>query len=143
MVCFVTIFREGLEIMKVALIIPRFGLLDFLARAEDGEESEATTGELTEFIEKAKMGEITNQDIPKFAKMFKVCHRGSLSIVPEDVWGGVFYPCEVPVKRYSHPCSHPSAVFICEIERTLFSVHVKHGWLQHYCVNFLITLSLP
>ncbi|CAN0315929.1 unnamed protein product, partial [Ectocarpus sp. 12 AP-2014] len=37
----------------------------------DGEESEATTGELTEFIEKAKMGEITNQDIPKFAKMFK------------------------------------------------------------------------
>ncbi|CAM9377456.1 unnamed protein product [Ectocarpus fasciculatus] len=40
-------------------------------RAEDGEESEATTGELTEFIEKAKMGEITNQDIPKFAKMFK------------------------------------------------------------------------
>ena len=41
-------------------------------RAEDGEESEATTGELSEFIEKAKMGEITNQDIPKFAKMFKV-----------------------------------------------------------------------
>ncbi|CAM9903390.1 unnamed protein product [Scytosiphon promiscuus] len=40
-------------------------------RAEDGEESEATTSELTEFIEKAKMGEITNQDIPKFAKMFK------------------------------------------------------------------------
>ncbi|CAM9287906.1 unnamed protein product, partial [Hapterophycus canaliculatus] len=37
----------------------------------DGEESEATTSELTEFIEKAKMGEITNQDIPKFAKMFK------------------------------------------------------------------------
>ena len=43
----------------------------FPKRAEDGEESEATTGELTEFIEKAKMGEITNQDIPKFAKMFK------------------------------------------------------------------------
>ncbi|CAM9092745.1 unnamed protein product [Laminaria digitata] len=40
-------------------------------RAEDGGESEATTGELTEFIEKAKMGEITNQDIPKFAKLFK------------------------------------------------------------------------
>lgn len=43
-----------------------------MSRAEDAEESEATTGELTEFIEKAKMGEITNQDIPKFAKMFKV-----------------------------------------------------------------------
>lgn len=41
-------------------------------RAEDGGESEATTSELTEFIEKAKMGNITNQDIPKFAKMFKV-----------------------------------------------------------------------
>lgn len=41
-------------------------------RVEDGGESEATTTELTEFIEKAKMGEITNQDIPKFAKMFKV-----------------------------------------------------------------------
>ena len=52
-----------------------FVLFDLLWRAEDGEETEATTGELTEFIEKAKMGEITNQDIPKFAKMFKVCHR--------------------------------------------------------------------
>lgn len=51
-------------------------MIDLLGRAEDGEESEATTGELTEFIEKAKMGEITNQDIPKFAKMFKVCRRG-------------------------------------------------------------------
>lgn len=40
-----------------------------LVRAD---EDEATTAELTEFIEKAKMGEITNQDIPKFAKMFKV-----------------------------------------------------------------------
>ena len=51
----------------------------FPIRAEDGEESEATTGELTEFIEKAKMGEITNQDIPKFAKMFKV--RQTCSVV--------------------------------------------------------------
>lgn len=41
-------------------------------RVEDGGEFEATTTELTEFIEKAKMGEITNQDIPKFAKLFKV-----------------------------------------------------------------------
>lgn len=47
-------------------------LTDALIRAEDREESEATTAELTDFIEKAKMGEITNQDIPKFAKMFKV-----------------------------------------------------------------------
>ncbi|CAB1105642.1 unnamed protein product [Ectocarpus sp. CCAP 1310/34] len=47
--------------------------------AEDGEESEATTGELTEFIEKAKMGEITNQDIPKFAKMFKVGRQYALT----------------------------------------------------------------
>lgn len=52
-----------------------------LCRAEDGEETEATTAELTEFIEKAKMGEITNQDIPKFAKMFKVRRRGSFACV--------------------------------------------------------------
>lgn len=58
-------------------------MIDSLGRAEDGEESEATTGELTAFIEKAKMGEITNQDIPKFAKMFKVC-RGALFLVPEE-----------------------------------------------------------
>lgn len=46
-----------------------------VARVEDGDETEATTSELTEFIEKAKMGEITNQDIPKFAKLFKVWLR--------------------------------------------------------------------
>lgn len=59
-------------------------------RVEDGGESEATTSELTEFIEKAKMGEITNQDIPKFAKMFKVRASGfglEQSIAPSGLKG--------------------------------------------------------
>lgn len=33
---------------------------------------EATIAELTEFMEKAKLEEITNQEIYKFARMFKV-----------------------------------------------------------------------
>lgn len=72
-----------------------------MVRAEDGEESQATTGELTEFIEKAKMGEITNQDIPKFAKMFKVCRGDSFWVVPADVGGDCeALSCEVTFKRF-------------------------------------------
>lgn len=76
----------GLEVMKLPWYSRGLVCFDFLVRAEDGEESEATTGELTEFIEKAKMGEITNQDIPKFAKMFKVCVSSRLLLGCTGNW---------------------------------------------------------
>lgn len=66
----------------------------------DRANDEVTLAELTEFIEKAKLEEITNQDIYKFARMFEVtlppCDSATTPVLRVD---SLSYSSKVYVKN--------------------------------------------